>query len=520
MEILIGIIVGLILGAAGIYAFFHMNGKKRLKEIEAQGEKKITKMEKKLHDLEMKASKKESEIKEQLIDAKDKALDIINEAKKEEQERRRQLDKQEQRLINKEDALEKKVTENEALKESYLKKIDQAKVQEEKLDAIYKEQEEALSKVAKLSKEEAKAELLVNMEREYKDELVAHYQKIEKDAKAESEKKAKEILTQAIQKFASPVTSESTQTTVELASDDLKGRIIGREGRNINAFEHLTGVDVIVDDTPGAIIISGFDLVRRYVAKRSLEKLIEDGRIHPARVESVVEETKSEVNQMMIDFGEKAVQEMGLIGIHPDLIKIIGRLRFRTSYGQNVLKHSMEVGYLAAALAAEVGLDVKIAKMGGFLHDIGKAVDHEIEGSHALIGRDICKKYGLPEKVVNAVAAHHEEEPFGSPEAIIVQVADAISAARPGARRETLATYLKRLQELESIADGFKGVEKAYAIQAGREVRIMVRPDQVDDLQAVKLSHDIARKIESELSYPGTIKVNVMRETRAIDVAR
>lgn len=520
MNILIGLLLGLAVGAGSMYAYFHANGGRRLKKIQEQSEKEASKIEKRIRDLEHKASVKETELKEKVLDAKNKALDIIDEAKKEEKERRQQLDKQEQRLINKEDQLEKKISENESLKESYAKKLENIQVQEEKLEAIYKEQDEALSKIAKLKKEEAKEMLLKNIEREYKDDIVAHYKKIENDVKEEADKKAKDIITHAIQKMASAVTSESTQTIVQLPNDDIKGRIIGREGRNINAFEHLTGVDVIVDDTPGAIVIAGFDLVRRYVAKRSLEKLIEDGRIHPSRVESVVEETKNEVNEMMVRFGEKAVQEMGFAGFHPDLVKIIGRLRFRTSYGQNVLKHSMEVGYLAGALAAEIGLNVEAAKMGGFLHDIGKAVDHEIEGSHALIGRDICRKYGLPEIVVNAVAAHHEEEPFESPEAIIVQVADAISASRPGARRETLQTYLKRLQNLEDIVNGFGGVDKAYAVQAGREVRVMVKPDEVDDAAATKLSHDIARKIEQELAYPGTIKVNVLRETRAIDVAR
>ncbi len=520
MNIVIGLLVGLVVGAGAIYGYFHANGSQRLKKMQDKGQKEISKIEKHIRDLEHKASLRETELKEKVLDAKNKALDIIDEAKKEEKARRQHLDKQEQRLINKEDQLEKKITENESLKEEYLKKMEGITVQEEKLEALYKEQEEVLSKVAKLKKEEAKEMLLNNIEREYKDDIAAHYKKIENDVKEEADKKAKNIISHAIQKLASAVTSESTQTIVQLPNDDVKGRIIGREGRNINAFEHLTGVDVIVDDTPGAIVIAGFDLVRRYVAKRSLEKLIEDGRIHPARVESVVEETKNEVNEMMVKFGEKAVHEMGFAGFHPDLVKIIGRLRFRTSYGQNVLKHSVEVGYLASALAAEIGLDIEAAKMGGFLHDIGKAVDHEIEGSHALIGRDICKKYGLPDIVVNAVAAHHEEEPFESPEAIIVQVADAISASRPGARRETLQTYLKRLQNLEDIVNSFDGVDKAYAIQAGREVRVMVKPDKVDDAQAAKLSHAIARKIEQELAYPGTIKVNVLRQVRSIEVAR
>lgn len=512
--------IGLIAGSAGIYGWFQMEGGKRLKKIRERNDKEITKIEKHLKDLEHKSATAETKLREKIVDAKNQALDIINEAKKEENERRQQLSKQEQRLISKEDLLDKKASDVEKSREDHLAKMEKIKVEEEKLEAIYKEQEKALSKITKLSKEEAKEMLMTNMEREYKDELVVQYQKMEADVKEESKKKARNTIVQAIQKIASDVTSESTQTLVQLPGDDIKGRVIGREGRNINAFEHLTGVDVIVDDTPGAIVISGFDLVRRYVAKRSLEKLIEDGRIHPARIEDVVNETKEEVNEMMMEFGEKAAAEMGIPGLHPDLIRIIGRLRFRTSYGQNVLKHSMEVGYLTGAMAADIGLDGQIAKTAGFLHDIGKAVDHEIEGSHALIGRDILKKYGLPKEVIHAAESHHEDVPFESPIAILVQAADAISAARPGARRETLATYLKRLKDLEDLVNEFGGVDKAYAIQAGREVRVMVKPDEIDDMAAVKMSHDIARKIESELAYPGTVKISVLRETRAIDVAK
>lgn len=512
--------IGLVIGGAAIYGYFQMGEGKRLKQIREEGEKETQRINKHVKDLEHKAALMETKIKEKILDAKNQALDIINEAKKDEAERRRQLEKTEQRLVSKEDILEKRISEHEKLKEDHLKKLEQLKLEEEKLEAIYKEQEEALGKITKLTREEALEMLLKNIERDFQPQLVAHYQKVENDVKEESGKKAKNIIAQAIQKIAAEVTSESTQTLVQLPTDEIKGRIIGREGRNINAFEHLTGVDVIVDDTPGAIVISGFDLVRRYVAKRSLEKLIEDGRIHPARIEEIVEATKKEVGQMMVEFGEKAVHEMGIVGLHPDLIKITGRLRFRTSYGQNVLKHSMEVGYLAAAMAAELGLDVSVAKTAGFLHDIGKAVDHEIEGSHALISRDILKKYGVSPKIIHAVEAHHEEVPFQSPEAMLVQAADAISASRPGARRETLSTYLKRLQNLEDLANSFEGVDKAYAIQAGREVRVMVRPDQISDLQAVKMAQELARKIETELTYPGTIKVNVLRETRAMEIAK
>lgn len=518
--IILYILAGLAVGGAGVYGLFQMEGGKRLKKIREKTDREAEKLEKHIRDLEHKSATVETKIKEKILNAKDKAFDIINEAKKEEQERRKQLEKTEQRLISKEDVIEKKVSEAEKMKEELIQKMEKAKMEEEKLEALYVEQAESLKKITKMTTEEAQQMLLNNVERDYKDALVERYKSLEEGIKEDASKKARNTIVQAIQKIASDVTSESTQTLVQLPGDDIKGRIIGREGRNINAFEHLTGVDVIVDDTPGAIVISGFDLVRRYVAKRSLEKLIEDGRIHPARIEAVVEETKEEVNKMMMEFGEKAVHEMGIVGLHPDLIRIIGRLRFRTSYGQNVLKHSMEVGYLAASMAADLGLDVQVAKMAGFLHDIGKAVDHEIEGSHALISRDILRKYGLPKGVIHAVEAHHEDVPFDTPEAMLVQAADAISASRPGARRETLSTYLKRLQELEDLANSFKGIDKAYAVQAGREVRVMVKPDEIDDMAAIKLSHEIARRIETELAYPGTIKVIVMRETRSTDVAR
>lgn len=520
MNTIIFILAGVIAGAGGVFLYFKIQGDLYLKKIESANEKKIALAHKRLSEIEQKAILAETKLKEKILDAKNRALEIVEEAKKEEQNMRRQLEKQEERLISKEDLLEKRTAETEKVKRDYENRGVQLKIQEEKLEGIYKEQEEKLAKITQLSKEEARQMLLNNMEREYKDELVGHYKKMNTELKEDAKKEAANVIAMAIQKIASDVTSESTQTIVELPNDDIKGRVIGKEGRNINAFEHLTGVDVIVDDTPNAIMISGFDLVRRYVAKRALEKLVEDGRIHPARIETVVEETKEQVQQMMKEFGEKAAFEMGITGLHPDLIKIIGRLRFRTSYGQNVLKHSMEVGFLAAHIASSVGADPYAAKLAGFLHDIGKAVDHEIEGSHALIGADILRKYGLPAAVVHAMEAHHEEVPATSPEAFIVMAADAISSSRPGARSETVETYVKRLKDLENLTTSFEGVEKAYAIQAGREVRVFVKPDKIDDLAAIKLSHEIARKIEKELAYPGTIKVQVIRETRAVEMAK
>ena len=520
MSNIIFILLGLIVGAGAVFLYFKLQGVQHLKKIEDANEKKIALAHKRLAEIEQKAIVAETKLKEKILDAKNRALEIVEEAKKEEQSMRRQLEKQEERLISKEDLLEKRTTEAEKLKQEYERRGGQLKEQEEKLEGIYKEQEEKLASITQLTKEEARQMLLNSMEREYKDELVGHYKKMNAEAKEDARKEATNVIAQAIQKIAADVTSESTQTIVELPNDDIKGRVIGKEGRNINAFEHLTGVDVIVDDTPNAIMISGFDLVRRYVAKRALEKLVEDGRIHPARIETVVEETKEQVQQMMKEFGEKAAFEMGITGLHPDLIKIIGRLRFRTSYGQNVLKHSMEVGFLAAHIASCIGADPYIAKVAGFLHDIGKAVDHEIEGSHALIGADILRKYGLPEAVIHAVEAHHEETPAKSPEAYVIMAADAISSARPGARSETVETYVKRLKDLENLTTSFAGVEKAYAIQAGREVRVFVKPDKIDDLAAIRLSHEIARKIEKELAYPGTIKVQVIRETRAVEMAK
>ena len=383
------------------------------------------------------------------------------------------------------------------------------------MERIHDLQSTELAKIAAMSREEAKALLLKQAEEDYKAEIVQAIKKSEKELMDKAKERAKFILADAIQKYAAETATESTATVVNLPSDDLKGRIIGREGRNINAFEEVTGIDVIVDDTPGSIVISGFDLVRRYVAKIALEKLISDGRIHPARIEETVEKTKEEVNNMIKELGEKAAYETGVAGLHPNLIKLLGRLKFRTSYGQNVLKHSMEVAFLAANLASELGADVNVCVKAGLLHDIGKAVDHEIQGHHAVIGRDIARKFGLSDAVVHAIEAHHNDPETQTLEAMIVLAANAISNARPGATRENLDSFIKRLEELENTANSFEGIKKSFAVQAGAEVRIFVFSDKVDDLGAIKLAHDIARKIERDLQYPGRIKVNVIRETRA-----
>ncbi len=512
--------LGFLAGGAGAYAYFRSAGKRHFRQMEQESEQRMAAAKKRTDEVEHQMRMAETRLKERELEAKNKALEIIQEAKKEEQAMRRQLEKHEERLISKEDVLDKKTSQLDQAQSQLKQKEEKLRQEEEKVEALHAKQEEQLLQIAQLSKEEARKKLLDSVETQYKGEILEHYKNAAKLAKDEVDKEAREIIVRAIQKIASNVTSESTQTLVELPSDDIKGRIIGKEGRNINAFEHLTGVDVIVDDTPGAITVSGFDLVRRYVAKVALQKLIEDGRIHPARIESIVEETKEQVGQMMKEFGEKAVFEMGLTGIHPDLVRIIGRLRFRTSYGQNVLKHSMEVGFLAEQIANLVGANAYVAKAAGFLHDIGKAVDHEVEGSHAVISGDILRKYNLPQEIVHAAEAHHEDVPLLTTEAFIVQAADAISGSRPGARRETTETYIRRLKDLEAIGLSFEGVEKSYAIQAGREVRIFVRPEVIDDLGAVKLSHAIARKIEKEMAYPGTIKVQVIRETRSVDLAK
>jgi len=377
-----------------------------------------------------------------------------------------------------------------------------------------------LERIASLSQDQAKELLLKAVEDEVRQDAARRIRQIEAEAREEADRRAREIITLAIQRYACETVAETTVSVVPLPNDEMKGRIIGREGRNIRALEQATGVDLIVDDTPEAVILSAFDPVRREIARLALTRLIYDGRIHPTRIEEVVAKARQEVEAIIQEEGEQACYKLGIHGMHPELIKLLGRLKFRTSYGQNVLYNSVETAHLAAMMAAEIGADVKVAKRAGLLHDIGKAVDHEVEGPHALIGAELAKRYGESPKVVHAIAAHHNEEECTSLEAILVQAADAISGARPGARRETLEAYIKRLESLESVASSFDGVEKAFAIQAGREVRIIVKPDQIDDLGAVRLARDIARKIEENLEYPGQIKVTVMRETRAVDYAK
>ena len=464
--------------------------------------------------------KAETRKKEILVEAKDEAHRLRNEVERENKERRNEILRAEKRLIKKEEMLDSKSLVVEKKDELLQKKLKEIEITQEKLDAIHQKQIEELEKISGLSTEEAKSILINNIEKEAEQEAAVAVKEIEKESKETAERKAREIITYAIQKCSADHVAETTVSVVDLPNDEMKGRIIGREGRNIRALEQLTGIDIIIDDTPEAVVISGFDPIRREVARLALEKLIADGRIHPARIEEMVDKAKKEVDQIIKDEGEQATLDTGIHGLHPELVKLLGRLKFRTSYGQNVLKHSIEVSYLAGIMAAELGADVKVAKRAGLLHDIGKAVDHEVEGPHVTIGEDLAKKYKESKAVVHAIAAHHGDTEPQTIEAVLVQAADAISAARPGARRETLETYIKRLEKLEEISNSFEGVEKSFAIQAGREVRIMVKPEVTSDASIVLIAKDIVKKIEEEMEYPGQIKVNVIREIRATEYAK
>lgn len=462
----------------------------------------------------------EKEAEEQKIEAKKKAVEILEEAKNKEKERENHIFKMEQRVENRELQLDKKMEELERGRKILEQKAEEIRAIRRDAEETRKKELRRLEKIAGLSKEQAKKVLLQLTEEESRDILAERMAKLEKESSEEVEKKARNIMTQAIQKYAGSHASEVTTSTIAIPSDEVKGRIIGREGRNIKVLEKLTGIEIIVDDTPEAVVISGFDPVRREIARIALEKLIGDGRIHPTRIEEAVEFAKKEIDNKIREAGETAAYDVGVAGIDPKMIYILGRLRYRTSYGQNVLIHSLEVAHLAGALAAELGADVALAKKAGLFHDIGKAVDHEIQGSHVEIGIKILEKFRFGKEIIDAMRSHHEEYPFESQEAFIVAAADAISASRPGARKDTLENYLKRLEDLEGVANSFPEVEKSYAIQAGREIRVFVKPEKVDDLGAMKLSRQIADKIEQELKYPGEIKVNVLRETRSVEFAR
>ena len=462
----------------------------------------------------------ETKKRETLLEVKEESLRTKNELEKETKERRNELQKYEKRVLSKEEAVDKKADAVEKREAECTARYAELQKKEKRVDELEQKGVQELERVSGLTSEQAKEELLRSVEDDVKVDVARLYKELENRAKEEAGKKAKEYVVNAIQKCAVDHVAEATISVVQLPSDEMKGRIIGREGRNIRTLETLTGVDLIIDDTQEAVVLSAFDPIRREIARVALEKLIVDGRIHPARIEEMVEKAQKEVEAQIREDGETAAMDVGVHGIHPELLKLLGRMKFRSSYGQNALKHSIEVAQLSGLLAGEVGADVRIAKRAGLLHDIGKSIDHEVEGSHIQIGVDLCKKYKESAIVINAVAAHHGDVEPESLIACIVQAADAISAARPGARRETLETYTNRLKQLEDITNQFKGVEKSFAIQAGREIRVMVVPDHVTDADMVLLARDIAKQIEAELEYPGQIKVNVIRESRAVDYAK
>ncbi len=513
-QVLIAVVVTLIFAVPVTY-FSTISYRKRVVE------SKIGSAEEKAREIIDEAVKTaETKKRESLLEIKEESIRTKNDLDKEIKERRNEIQRNERRIIQKEENLDKKLEAIEKKESGFAAKEEEINRQKAEVTRLHEERVQELERISGLTSEQAKDYLLKMIEDDVKLDTAKLIKEMEIKAKEEAGKKAKEYVVTAIQKCAADHVAETTISVVQLPNDEMKGRIIGREGRNIRTLETMTGVDLIIDDTPEAVILSGFDPVRREVARIALEKLIVDGRIHPARIEEMVEKAQKEVETMIREEGEAATLEVGVHGIHPELIRLLGRMKFRTSYGQNALKHSIEVAQLSGLLAAEIGVDVRVAKRAGLLHDIGKSVDHEMEGSHIQIGVDLCRKYKESPIVINAVEAHHGDVEAESLIACLVQAADAISAARPGARRETLETYSNRLKQLEDIANGFKGVDKSFAIQAGREIRIMVVPDQINDADMILLARDISRQIENELEYPGQIKVNVIRESRVTDYAK
>ena len=513
MDLIINIAVFLI--AAIIFTFVGMflrkkTAESKMKSAESEAQRII----------EMANKDAENRKKEEIFKAKEEIMNARKDLDAEIRERRGEVQVQEKRIMQKEENLEKKMDSLEKREKDLIRKGEELEGKKNEVLETLNKQIEELQRISGLSQEEAKQHLLSEVEKQLTAEKATLLREMQAKTKEEATKNAKEIIGYAIQKCAADHTSETTVSIVALPNEDMKGRIIGREGRNIKTLETLTGIDLIIDDTPEAVVISGFDPLRREVAKLALEKLIEDGRIHPAKIEEMVEKAKEEIEAIIKEEGERAIIETGVIGLHPDLTKVIGKLKYRTSYGQNVLNHSIEVSNLARIMAEELGLDPKLARRAGLLHDIGKALDHDMEGTHVEIGVDILKKYKENEKVINAVQAHHGDVEPQTIEAVLIQAADAISASRPGARRETLETYIKRLESLEQIADSFEGVEKSFAIQAGREIRIIVKPEKISDDQMVLTARDIAKRVEDEMEYPGQIKVNLVRETRVVEYAK
>lgn len=502
MFMVLALAIGLVLG----YFVRQLIAKRRVGSIEER--------------LEKLAEKSKVEIKERLLEAKDKAVNILEDAKKQEQERQSRLTKIEELLMKREEGLERRIKEIEEKNTNLVLQQKEVEKIKEEVKLVKASQIKELEKLSKLSQNEAKEELFRQMKFENEEEVLKELRFLEAEGRTKLEKRAQEIMASALQRYSNSVVSEVTTTYVNLPSEELKGKIIGKEGRNIKALERLTGVDVVVDETPDSVMISSFDPIRRQVARVALEDLIKEGRIQPAKIEEAVANARDKINDKIREAGEAAVYDVGITGIDPRLMQLLGRLRYRTSFGQNVLLHSIEAAHIAGMIAAEMKADVQVAKKGAMFHDIGKAIDHEVQGTHVEIGRRILEKFNVEPKVIEALEAHHGDQPHESIESIIVQVSEAISAARPGARKDTVEAYLKRLEDIERIVNSFEGVEKSYAIQAGREVRIFVMPEKIDDLKMHTLAKDIAKRLETELSYPGEIKVSVIRETRAVEYAR
>jgi ribonuclease Y len=502
----VAVVAGVLLGLLAGYLYFQYRGRMRVDSAELQAERIV--------------SEAEATAKEQLIQAKDEAFKLRNEAEREIKGKERELHKEEDRLQSRRASLDDRFEQADQREHRLNQRQSSLDKRQNQLEVLEKERLSELERVAGMSLGEARDLLLKTVEQDSRQDMARVIRQTEEEARQDAERRARKIVTLAIQRIASDQVSEVAITTVPLPSDDMKGRIIGRQGRNIRALERATGVDLVVDDTPEAVLLSCFDPIRREVARVALNRLILDGRIHPARIEKVVDRARDEVDQVVREAGEQAAIDAGVPGLHPEILKLLGRLKFRTSYGQNQLHHSVETAHLASIMGVELGANIQVVKAGALLHDLGKAVDHEVEGPHAQIGADLAKRYGVSPAILNCIAAHHGEAESESLEAIIVGAADAISGARPGARRESMETYIKRIRALEDVANSFDGVAETYAIQAGREIRIIVKPEQIDDLAAIQLSKEVAKAVEENLQYPGQIKINVIRETRAVDFAK